>query len=83
MILYIILNFYFTKRVHPRNKLDVGYRLSQSSLAIAYGFQNVTYQGPLISSLSVAADSSTVNVTYSSATSSSIELRNPNGFEVK
>jgi len=69
-------------RVHPRNKLDVGYRLSRSGLAVAYGFQNVTFQGPLITSVTPAADSSTVNVTYSSVASPSIELRNPNGFEV-
>lgn len=73
----------FSKRVHPRNKLDVGYRLSRSGLAVAYGFQNITYQGPLIASTSVAPDSSTVNVTYSNVASSAIELRNPDGFEVR
>lgn len=70
-------------RVHPRNKLDVGYRLSRSGLAVAYGFQNITYQGPLIDSVTVAPDSSKVTVTYSNASSSSVELRNSNGFEVK
>jgi hypothetical protein len=70
------------KRVHPRNKLDVGYRLSRSGLAVAYGYTNITYQGPIVASISVASDSSKVNVTYSNAASPSVELRNPNGFEV-
>jgi sialate O-acetylesterase len=69
-------------RIHPRDKLDVGYRLSQSGLAVAYGFKNVTYQGPIIARISVSSDSSRVNVTYSNEVSKSIELRNPAGFEV-
>ena len=69
-------------RVHLRDKLDVGYRLSRSGLAVAYGYKNVTYLGPIIASVSVAADSSKVNVTYSNVASPSIELRNNNGFEV-
>ncbi len=71
------------KRVHPRNKLDVGYRLSRAGLAVAYGYNNISYQGPIIADISIASDSSKVNVTYSSTVSPSIELRNPNGFEVK
>ncbi len=71
------------KRVHPRNKLDVGYRLSRSGLAVAYGYKNINYQGPIIADISIASDSSKVNITYSNAVSPSIELRNPNGFEVR
>ncbi len=62
--------------------MDVGYRLSRSGLAVAYGFNNITYLGPIISDLSVASDSSKVNVTYSNVASPSIELRSPDGFEV-
>ncbi len=69
-------------RVHPRDKLDVGYRLSRSGLAVAYGYQNVTYLGPIIAAISVASDTSKVNVTYSNVASPSIELRNESGFEV-
>ncbi len=69
-------------RVHPRDKLDVGYRLSRSGLVVAYGYQNITYLGPIIADISVASDSSKVNVTYSNVASPNIELRNPNGFEV-
>ena len=72
----------FRNLVHPRTKLDVGYRLSRSGLAIAYGQKNITYQGPIIVDISVGADSHQINVTYSSIISPSIELRNPNGFEV-
>ncbi len=70
------------KRVHPRDKLDVGYRLSRSGLAVAYGYKNITYQGPIVVDVSVAHDSGKVNVTYSNIVSRHIELRNPNGFEV-
>jgi predicted secreted Zn-dependent protease len=37
--------------VHPRTKHDVGYRLSRSGLAVAYG-QKVEFQGPIISNVS-------------------------------
>ncbi len=79
-----IEDFYpwFRNRVHPRDKLDVGYRLSRSGLAVAYGYKNITYQGPMIADISIAGDSSRVNVTYSNVASPSIELRNSNGFEV-
>jgi hypothetical protein len=51
-------------------------------MAVAYGYTNITYLGPIIADISVAIDSSKVNVTYSNVASSSIELRNPDGFEV-
>jgi hypothetical protein len=66
-------------RIHPRTKQDVGYRLSRSGLAIAYG-QQVEFQGPIVQNVAYATGSSTVNITYTSV--SSIELRDPNGFEV-
>jgi hypothetical protein len=68
--------------LHPRTKFDVGYRLSRSGLAVAYGYKNITYLGPIIADISVASDSRKINVTYSNQASPSIELRNPNGFEV-
>jgi hypothetical protein len=49
---------------------------------VAYDFKNITYQGPIIADISVASDTGTINVTYSNVASSSIELRNENGFEV-
>ena len=49
---------------------------------MAYGYKNITFLGPIISDISVASDSSKVNVTYSNVASPSIELRSPDGFEV-
>ena len=65
--------------IHPRFKHDVGYRLSRSGLAVAYG-QQIEFQGPIVQSIIPSSDSKTVNITYTAV--SSIELRNPNGFEV-
>ena len=69
-------------RIRPRDKLDVGYRLARSGLAVAYGYQNITYLGPIIDNISIASNSSQINITYSNKASPSIELRNSNGFEV-
>ncbi len=66
-------------RIHPRTKFDVGYRLSRSGLAVAYG-QQVEFQGPIVENVTYVTGGSTVNITYTAV--SSIELRNPNGFEV-
>ncbi len=65
--------------VHPRYKHDVGYRLSRSGLAVAYG-QKVEFQGPIVSNVTYSTGSATINITYTAVTN--IELRNPNGFEV-
>ncbi len=68
--------------VHPRTKLDVGYRLSRSGLGVAYNLTNIPHLGPIIANISVATDSHQINITYSNVASPSVELRNPNGFEV-
>ncbi len=65
--------------IHPRTKHDVGYRLSRAGLAVAYG-QQVEFQGPIVQDVVYSAGDQTVSITYTSV--SSIELRNPNGFEV-
>ncbi len=65
--------------IHPRYKHDVGYRLSRSGLAVAYGKQ-VEFQGPIVQTVAYSTGSQTVNITYTAV--SSIDLRNPNGFEV-
>jgi hypothetical protein len=65
--------------IHPRYKHDVGYRLSRSGLAIAYG-QQVEFQGPLVESVAYSPGNPTINVTYRAV--SSIELRDPTGFDV-
>jgi hypothetical protein len=65
--------------VHPRYKHDVGYRLSRSGLAVAYG-QPVEFQDPIVETVAHSTKSHTLNITYTAV--SNIELRNPNGFEV-
>ncbi len=65
--------------IHPRTKHDVGYRLSRAGLSVAYG-QQVEFQGPIVQTVDYSTDSQTVNITYTAV--SSIELRNPNGFDV-
>ncbi|CAF1052728.1 unnamed protein product [Rotaria sordida] len=67
--------------IHPRTKLDVGYRLSRSGLAIAYDQKDVNYQGPIVNEIARDSDAR-INVTYLSTFSSSIELRNSKGFEI-
>ncbi len=65
--------------IHPRTKHDVGYRLSRSGLAIAYG-QQVEFQGPIVQNVAYTSGAQTLTITYGSV--SALDLRNPNGFEV-
>ncbi len=65
--------------IHPKYKHDVGYRLSRSGLAVAYG-QDVEFQGPIVQSVAYSAGGQTIGITYTGV--SNIDLRNPNGFEV-
>jgi sialate O-acetylesterase len=74
-----LLKTIFSLSIHPRYKHDVGYRLSRSGLAVAYG-QQVEYQGPIVQNVSYSTGSQTMNITYTAV--SSIELRSPIGFEV-
>jgi sialate O-acetylesterase len=42
--------------IHPRNKRDVGYRLSLMALARTYGQKDLVYSGPLYKSMAVEGD---------------------------
>ncbi len=77
-ILFIFKTILFFS-IHPRYKADVGYRLSRSGLAVAYG-QDIEFQGPIVQSVAYSPGGQTINVTYTAV--SSIELRNSSGFEV-
>ncbi len=65
--------------IHPRTKIDVGYRLSRSGLGVAYG-KDVEYLGPIVRAIAYSPDTRTVNITYGSV--SGLDLRNSNGFDV-
>ena len=53
--------------------------MSRSGLAVAYK-QNVEFQGPIVQNITQLSDGQTIHITYTAV--SSIDLRNPNGFEV-
>jgi sialate O-acetylesterase len=46
--------------IHPKNKLDVGYRLARWALAKDYGIKDMVYSGPVLKSVTPAKDSITV-----------------------
>ena len=64
---------------HPATKMDVGYRLSRSGLAVAYGHE-IEFLGPIVNKISYINGSATLNVTYTNV--SSFDLRSANGFDV-
>jgi len=66
--------------VHTATKEDVGYRLSRSGLAVAYG-KPVEFQGPLVQNISYINGGTTLNLTYRDVSSIG-ELRSYNGFDV-
>ncbi|UJR09504.1 hypothetical protein I4U23_013742 [Adineta vaga] len=68
--------------IHPRNKFDVGYRLSRSGLAVAYNLTNIRYQGPIIIDFSIIPHTHQIEIMYSDKVSKGVQLRNPNGFEI-
>ncbi|XP_015284889.1 PREDICTED: sialate O-acetylesterase [Gekko japonicus] len=50
--------------IHPRDKQSVAYRLHLGALAVAYGKENVTFQGPYPEQVLVDAALKILNVTY-------------------
>ena len=74
----IKITFLFAS-IHPRYKQDVGYRLSRSGLAVAYG-QQVEFQGPIVQNVAYSTGGQTITITYGAV--SNIELRSTAGFEV-
>ena len=65
--------------VHPRYKHDVGYRLSRSGLAVAYG-QQVEFQGPIAQNITYLNGSEVINITFGAV--SGIDIRSSDGFDV-
>lgn len=50
--------------IHPRNKQDVGRRLALWALANEYGFDQLTYSGPIYESMQIESDKIRVNFNY-------------------
>jgi sialate O-acetylesterase len=46
--------------IHPRNKKDVGYRLSRSALKIAYG-KDIVFSGPIYKSIETKGSKAIIN----------------------
>ncbi len=65
--------------IHPRTKHDVGYRLSRSGLAIAYG-QQVEFQGPIVQNVAYSTGGQTISINYTAV--SGLDQRSTAGFEV-
>jgi sialate O-acetylesterase len=51
----VIIDIGEAKNIHPRNKDDVGYRLSLAALKVAYG-KDIVYSGPMFKSMEVNGD---------------------------
>ncbi len=51
----VIIDIGEAKDIHPRNKDDVGYRLSRAALKVTYG-KDIVYSGPLYKSMKVEGD---------------------------
>jgi sialate O-acetylesterase len=68
--------------IHPRNKKDVGVRLSLAARKVAYGDKQVVYSGPLYRSMSINGNKITLSFT---STGSGLVAKNgkePGGFEI-
>ena len=72
---------YVFGRIHPRDKLTVGFRLALSGLTIAYGVPGLKYQGPRESAFFVDTDFYTLKIKYDGG-KDPITVRSNQGFEV-
>ncbi|XP_072024346.1 sialate O-acetylesterase-like isoform X3 [Amphiura filiformis] len=68
--------------VHPRDKQDVGLRLSLAARGIAYGEESLVYQGPFPTKITVDESQLTILVMYDNISSDHIKLVGASGFEV-
>ena len=67
-------------RIHPRDKEDMGTRLSLAGRAVVYG-QNVTFSGPFPSEFTVDTKTLTVLIKYDNG-NANIRIVGKIGFEV-
>ncbi len=68
--------------IHPRNKKDVGYRLSLWALAKTYGQKDLVYSGPLYKSMSVEGDKIRIEFEHVGRGLISLDGRSLTWFEV-
>ncbi|XP_064612568.1 LOW QUALITY PROTEIN: sialate O-acetylesterase-like [Liolophura sinensis] len=67
--------------IHPRYKQDVGLRLGLAAEAVAYGVENVHYQGPFPTSVTAHKNSGTLTIEFDHGRTP-IEVRSNDGYEV-
>jgi sialate O-acetylesterase len=53
--------------IHPKNKLDVGYRLGLAALAKEYGFDDIVYSGPLYKGYNTEGDKIRISFDHTAA----------------
>jgi sialate O-acetylesterase len=58
----VIIDIGEAKDIHPRDKDDVGYRLSQAAMKITYGY-DLIYSGPMYKSMEINGNSITIDFT--------------------
>jgi sialate O-acetylesterase len=72
----VIIDIGEAKDIHPRNKDDVGYRLSLAALKIAYG-KDIVYSGPIFKSMEINGDKAILEFDH---TGSGLAVRDKYGY---
>lgn len=75
--LYVYIFVVVYRSIHPRFKQDVAHRLVLGARAVAYGEENVSFQGPY--PISFQLDQSSLNITFDQEISAT---HSDNAFEV-
>ena len=68
--------------IHPRNKLDVGNRLSLWALARSYGRRDLVYSGPLYSGMSVEGDKVRLKFAHVGGGLKTSDNKSPTEFQI-
>ncbi|MBN1294626.1 MAG: sialate O-acetylesterase [Candidatus Latescibacteria bacterium] len=68
--------------IHPKNKQEVGRRLSLWALAKTYGRSGIVYSGPLYRSMSVKGDTIVLRFNYAGSGLSTRDGKSPDWFEI-
>ena len=68
-----------TCSIHPRYKHEVAYRLALGARAVAYGEQNVVFQGPFPTRTTLHSMSKELTIEFDA----NINVKNNTGFDVR